>query len=122
MSLQKLEKNIAEQLKEYHKDKAVRQRRKEELEERIRLGDHGDYSDNDTEVDELTIAKHESIRSKMNGRKDNTKEQEHVKIQFMNLEEVVILQVNYPDHLMFVILDEVRGNTSGLTLTLLELV
>ncbi|KAK8579865.1 hypothetical protein V6N12_070168 [Hibiscus sabdariffa] len=56
-------KNIAEQLKEYQKEKSVRQRRKEELEERIKLGDHGDYGDSDDEEDELTIARRESIRS-----------------------------------------------------------
>ncbi|KAK8500762.1 hypothetical protein V6N12_031422 [Hibiscus sabdariffa] len=38
-------------------------RRKEELEERIKLGDHGDYGDSDDEEDELTIARRESIRS-----------------------------------------------------------
>ncbi|KAK8491692.1 hypothetical protein V6N12_027532 [Hibiscus sabdariffa] len=57
-------KNIAEQLKEYQKEKSVRQRRKEELEERIKLGDHGDYGDSDDEEDELTIARRESIRSR----------------------------------------------------------
>ncbi|KAK9032046.1 hypothetical protein V6N11_056330 [Hibiscus sabdariffa] len=57
-------KNIAEQLKEYQKEKAVKQRRKEELEERIKLGDHGDYGDNDEEEDDLTIARRESIRSR----------------------------------------------------------
>ncbi|KAK8545878.1 hypothetical protein V6N12_026694 [Hibiscus sabdariffa] len=39
-------------------------RRKEELEERIKLGDHGDYGDSDDEEDELTIARRESIRSR----------------------------------------------------------
>ncbi|KAK8499857.1 hypothetical protein V6N12_072560 [Hibiscus sabdariffa] len=57
-------KNIAEQLKELQKEKAVRQRRKEELEERIRIGNHGDYGDSDEEEDELTIARRESIRSR----------------------------------------------------------
>ncbi|KAK9003425.1 hypothetical protein V6N11_060989 [Hibiscus sabdariffa] len=57
-------KNIAEQLKEFQKEKAVRQRRKEELEERIRIEDHGDYGDSDEEEDELTIARRESIRSR----------------------------------------------------------
>ncbi|KAK8584443.1 hypothetical protein V6N12_068687 [Hibiscus sabdariffa] len=57
--------NIAERLKEFQKEKAVRQRRKEELEERIRIGDHGDYGDSDEEEDELTIARHESIRSRL---------------------------------------------------------
>ncbi|KAG8473432.1 hypothetical protein CXB51_035628 [Gossypium anomalum] len=40
-------------------------RRKEELEERIRLGDHGDYGDSDANDEELTIARLESIRSKI---------------------------------------------------------
>ncbi|KAK9008369.1 hypothetical protein V6N11_075267 [Hibiscus sabdariffa] len=57
-------KNIAEQLKEYQKEKAVKQRKKEELEERIKLGDHGDYGDSDDEEDDLTIARRESIRSR----------------------------------------------------------
>ncbi|KAK8568926.1 hypothetical protein V6N12_007460 [Hibiscus sabdariffa] len=57
-------KNIAEQLKEYHKEKVARQRRKEGLEERITLGDHGDYDDSDDEEDELTIARREIIRSR----------------------------------------------------------
>ncbi|KAK5824520.1 hypothetical protein PVK06_019295 [Gossypium arboreum] len=41
------------------------QRRKEELKERIRLGDHGDYGDSDVDDEELTIARCESIRSKI---------------------------------------------------------
>ncbi|KAL4297754.1 hypothetical protein GQ457_12G017290 [Hibiscus cannabinus] len=57
-------KNIVEQLKEYQKEKVVRQRRKEELEERIKLEDHGDYGDSNEEEDELTIARRESIRSR----------------------------------------------------------
>ncbi|MFQ6665485.1 hypothetical protein Gotur_032208 [Gossypium turneri] len=59
----KVRKNIAQQLNEYHNEKIVKQRRKEELEERIRLGDHGDYGDSDADDEELTIARHESIRS-----------------------------------------------------------
>ncbi|KAE8655259.1 hypothetical protein F3Y22_tig00117034pilonHSYRG01653 [Hibiscus syriacus] len=38
---------------------------KEELEEIIRLGDHGNYDNSDSEDEELTIARQESIRSKM---------------------------------------------------------
>ncbi|KAL4291063.1 hypothetical protein GQ457_14G019180 [Hibiscus cannabinus] len=57
-------KNIAEQLKGYKKEKAVRERRKEELDERIKLGDHGDYGDSDDEEEDLTIARRESIRSR----------------------------------------------------------
>ncbi|MFQ6645060.1 hypothetical protein Gotur_018918, partial [Gossypium turneri] len=65
MSWQKLEKNIAQQLNKYHNEKIVKQRRKEELEERIRLGDHRDYGDSDADDKELTITRCESIRSKI---------------------------------------------------------
>ncbi|MFQ6630908.1 hypothetical protein Gotur_009733, partial [Gossypium turneri] len=58
-------KNIAQQLNEYHNEKIVKQRRKEELEGRIRLGDHGDYGDSDADDEEFTIARRESIRSKI---------------------------------------------------------
>ncbi|MBA0785599.1 hypothetical protein Gotri_027684 [Gossypium trilobum] len=61
----KVRKNIAQQLNEYHNEKIVKQRRKEELEGRIRLGDHGDYGDSDADDEEFTIARHESIRSKI---------------------------------------------------------
>ncbi|KAK5793094.1 hypothetical protein PVK06_034230 [Gossypium arboreum] len=57
-------KNIAQQLNEYHNEKFVKKRRKEELDERIRLGDHEDYCDNDAD-DVLTITRRESIRSKI---------------------------------------------------------
>ncbi|MBA0701662.1 hypothetical protein Goari_026861, partial [Gossypium aridum] len=58
-------KNIAQQLNEYHNEKIVKQRRKEELEGRIRLGDHGDYGDSDANDEEFTIARRESLRSKI---------------------------------------------------------
>ncbi|MBA0648664.1 hypothetical protein Goklo_016355 [Gossypium klotzschianum] len=58
-------KNIAQQLNEYHNEKIVKQRRKEELEGRIRLRDHGDYGDSDADDEDFTIARRESIRSKI---------------------------------------------------------
>ncbi|KAH1031436.1 hypothetical protein J1N35_043610 [Gossypium stocksii] len=50
-------KTIAQQLQEYHSEKAMKQRRKEELEERIRLEDCVDYDDDDDDADELTITR-----------------------------------------------------------------
>ncbi|MBA0776154.1 hypothetical protein Gotri_011195, partial [Gossypium trilobum] len=60
-------KAIAQQLLEYRIEKAAKQRRKEELEERIRLGDRGDYgnSGGDDDDDELTITRRESMRSQV---------------------------------------------------------
>ncbi|KAK5833339.1 hypothetical protein PVK06_017164 [Gossypium arboreum] len=54
------------QHQEYHSEKAAKQRRKEELEERIRLGDRGDYGDSGGGDDEeLTIARRESMISQV---------------------------------------------------------
>ncbi|MBA0870804.1 hypothetical protein Goshw_017425, partial [Gossypium schwendimanii] len=54
--LAEVRKNIAQQLNKCHNEKIV-QRRKEELEERIRLGDHRDYGDSDANDKELTITR-----------------------------------------------------------------
>ncbi|MBA0751747.1 hypothetical protein Gogos_000651, partial [Gossypium gossypioides] len=62
----KVRKTIAQQLQEYHSEKAAKQRRKEELEERIRLGDRVDYGDSGDDDDkELTITRCESMRSQV---------------------------------------------------------
>ncbi|KAK5771212.1 hypothetical protein PVK06_047397 [Gossypium arboreum] len=60
-------KTIAQQLQEYHSEKATKQRRKKELEEKIRLGDRVDYGDSgdDDDHDELTITRCESMRSQV---------------------------------------------------------
>ncbi|KAK8565232.1 hypothetical protein V6N12_058802 [Hibiscus sabdariffa] len=113
-------KNITEQLKEYHKEKAMRQRRNEELEERIRLGDHGDYGDSDDEEDELTIARRESIRSR-NQREERQRQRARTCQDSVYEPRGGSNSANYLDHSVFVILEEVRGNTSGLILTLMGL-
>ncbi|MBA0756256.1 hypothetical protein Gogos_021009 [Gossypium gossypioides] len=62
--VEEVRKTIAQQLQEYHSEKATKQRRKEELEERIRLGNRGDYGDSGDD-DELTIARRDSMRSQV---------------------------------------------------------
>ncbi|KAK5785470.1 hypothetical protein PVK06_040060 [Gossypium arboreum] len=61
----KVRKSIGQQLQEYHREKAVRQRRKEELEERISLGNHGNYGDSGDDDEELTITRRKSVRSQV---------------------------------------------------------
>ncbi|PPD83721.1 hypothetical protein GOBAR_DD19348 [Gossypium barbadense] len=61
--VEEVRKTIAQQLQEYHSEKAAKQRRKEELEEIIRLGDRVDYGDSGDDDDkELTITRRESMR------------------------------------------------------------
>ncbi|MBA0705993.1 hypothetical protein Golax_018136 [Gossypium laxum] len=63
---EEVRKTITQQLQEYHSEKVAKKRRKEELEERIRLGNHGDYSDSgDNDDDKLTISRRESMRSQV---------------------------------------------------------
>ncbi|PPR86591.1 hypothetical protein GOBAR_AA34095 [Gossypium barbadense] len=80
-------KTIAQQLQEYHSEKAAKQRRKEELEERIKLGDRGDYGDSGYD-DELTIARRESMMSQVEWEERERRRARIDQDQFLKLEKL----------------------------------